>query len=232
MAPFPCGSDIKKEIVFMHPYDEKLLGTAMSAVGKAFNFADKHLPGGMERFYDLFVSSSVARSFDGPDARPNVNASGIELVMAVCEGAQNEALDLMLMTERRLPKEQRDRAQWCGQVLVYHQWDTGGTFRAISTYLTVDDLLALYATHRVASPRVVSLAIERSLMATAAPTRLRTFRAEAGLTQRGLAATSGVSLRSIQQYEQRKKDINHAQAISVLHQAQALNCRMEDLLEG
>lgn len=204
----------------------------MSTVGKAFDFADKHLPGGMERFYDLFVGSAVARSFDGPDAHPRVNTSGIELVMAVCEGAQNETLDLMLMTERRLPKEHRDRAQWCGQMLVFHQWDTGGTFRAISTYLTAEDLLALYATHRVASPRVVSLAIERSLMTTVVPTRLRTFRAEAGLTQRGLASASGVSLRSIQQYEQRKKDINHAHALSVFHLAKALNCRMEDLLEG
>ena len=54
----------------MRPYDEKLLGTAMSTVGKAFDFADKHLPGGMERFYDLFVTSAAARTFDGPDAHP------------------------------------------------------------------------------------------------------------------------------------------------------------------
>ena len=216
----------------MHPYDEAFLNTAMGTVGKAFDFADKHLPGGMERFYDLFVASAAARTFDGPDAHPTVNASGIELVLSVCEGARAGALDLMLMTERRLTRSQRERAQWCGRTLAFHQWDSNNTFRTISTYLRASDLLGLYETHRVASPQVVSLAIEQTFMRAVVPTRLRMFRAEAGLTQRGLAAASGVSLRAIQQYEQRKKDIDHAHAISVLRLAQALGCSMEDLLEG
>ena len=42
----------------------------------------------------------------------------------------------------------------------------------------------------------------------------------------------GVSLRAIQQYEQRGKDVNHAQAISVHLLAQILRCHMEDLLEA
>lgn len=215
----------------MHPYDETLLDTAMGTVGKAFDFADKHLPGGMERFYDLFTTSAIARTFDGPDARPAVNTSGIELVVSVCDGAQGETLDLMLMTERRLARDQRDRAQWCGRMLVFHQWDSNNTFRAISTYLRAGDLLRLYETQHVACPQAVSQAIEQEFMQVAAPTRLRSFRAEAGLTQRGLASASGVSLRAIQQYEQRRKDINHAHAISVLRLAQALGCSMEDLLE-
>ena len=153
-------------------------------------------------------------------------------MLSVCEGAQGETLDLMLLTERRLAKDQRERAQWCGRVLAFHQWNTGNTFRAISTYLGAPDLLGLYETHRAASPQAASLAIEQTLMQSVVPTRLRTFRAEAGLTQRGLASASGVSLRAIQQYEQRKKDINHAQAISVLHLANALGCGMDDLLES
>ncbi|KRO13672.1 hypothetical protein IV77_GL001137 [Olsenella uli DSM 7084] len=43
---------------------------------------------------------------------------------------------------------------------------------------------------------------------------------------------SGVSLRAIQQYEQRGKDVNHAQAISVHLLAQVLRCHTEDLLEA
>ena len=42
---------------------------------------------------------------------------------------------------------------------------------------------------------------------------------------------SGVSLRSIQMYEQRNKDINKAQAESLYCLAKALGCTMEDLLE-
>lgn len=46
-----------------------------------------------------------------------------------------------------------------------------------------------------------------------------------------LAEKSGVSLRAIQQYEQRCKDINHGQGASLYRLAQTLGCRIEDLLE-
>lgn len=46
-----------------------------------------------------------------------------------------------------------------------------------------------------------------------------------------LAEKSGVSLRAIQQYEQRCKNINHGQGASLYRLAQTLGCRIEDLLE-
>ncbi len=215
----------------MHSYDENLVSQAANTLGKAFEFADQHLTGGMQRFFDLFVNSSVARMFDPPDAQPAVGSSGIELVLSVCDGTKDGSLDMMLMNGRHLPRAQRNQARWCGEVLAYHQWESGRTYRAISTYLSADDLVALYADYRVASPRVVSSVIEKSLARAVIPTRLKTLRTAAGLTQSELADTSGVSLRSIQQYEQRKKDINHAQAISLFRLAQALSCHIEDLLE-
>ena len=45
------------------------------------------------------------------------------------------------------------------------------------------------------------------------------------------AKRSNVSLRSIQMYEQRNKDINKASAETVLSLAKVLGCTMEDLLE-
>ena len=50
-------------------------------------------------------------------------------------------------------------------------------------------------------------------------------------TQAELARRSNVSLRSIQMYEQRNKDINKASAATVLSLAKVLGCTMEDLLE-
>lgn len=41
---------------------------------------------------------------------------------------------------------------------------------------------------------------------------------------------SGVSLRAIQMYEQRKKDIRHAQVERVLALARVLGCGVEDIL--
>ena len=50
-------------------------------------------------------------------------------------------------------------------------------------------------------------------------------------TQKKLAEESGVNVRMIQHYEQGVKDLNRAQAITVYRLAQALDCKVEDLLE-
>ena len=54
---------------------------------------------------------------------------------------------------------------------------------------------------------------------------------EANLTQTELAKRSGVSLRSIQMYEQKNKDINKANVTSLYMLSKALNCNIEDLIE-
>ena len=62
-------------------------------------------------------------------------------------------------------------------------------------------------------------------------TNLKALRQRSGLSQRELAEQSGVPLRTIQQYEQRQKSINKAQAEYLLMLARTLCCDMEDLLE-
>lgn len=64
------------------------------------------------------------------------------------------------------------------------------------------------------------------------PTRLKTLRKASGLTQAELAQRSGVSLRSIQSYEQRYLDISKAETRVVNHLAKVLGCTMEDLIQG
>ena len=62
-------------------------------------------------------------------------------------------------------------------------------------------------------------------------TNLKRIRIEAGITQAALAESSGVSLRTLQEYEQGRKPINQAAAITVYRIAQELKCIVEDLLE-
>lgn len=63
-------------------------------------------------------------------------------------------------------------------------------------------------------------------------TNLKRIRVARGYSQKQLAELSGVSLRAIQTYEQRQKDINKAQSDSLHRLAKALDCKMEDLLEN
>ena len=61
--------------------------------------------------------------------------------------------------------------------------------------------------------------------------RLQEYRRRIGLSQRELSERADVPLRTIQQYEQKQKNINHARADYVIRLAKALYCRPEDLLE-
>ena len=62
-------------------------------------------------------------------------------------------------------------------------------------------------------------------------TNLKRIRTAYGCTQAELAQRSNVSLRSIQMYEQRNKDINKASAESLYRISKVLGCTVEDLLE-
>ena len=50
------------------------------------------------------------------------------------------------------------------------------------------------------------------------------------MSQSALAEASGVSVRMIQHYEQGVRDINKAEALSVLKLADALGCEVRDIL--
>ena len=62
-------------------------------------------------------------------------------------------------------------------------------------------------------------------------TNLKLLRKKAGLSQRELADLSSVPVRTIQQYEQRQKNINKAQAEYLVMLAKVLCCEVEDLME-
>ena len=75
-------------------------------------------------------------------------------------------------------------------------------------------------------------AMDEKMMQPLPDSKLKKVREAAGLSQRELAEKSGVSLRSIQMYEQKNNDIDKAQAHSLYKLAVALGCSMEDLMEN
>ena len=62
-------------------------------------------------------------------------------------------------------------------------------------------------------------------------TNLATMRKNKGLSQGELAEKSGISVRSIQLYEQRQSNINNAQYNNLQALSKVLGCETEDLLE-
>ena len=62
-------------------------------------------------------------------------------------------------------------------------------------------------------------------------TNLKRIRTTYGYTQQELSDLSGVSLRSIQLYEQRNKDINKAGVDRLYRISKVFSCKIEDLIE-
>ena len=60
--------------------------------------------------------------------------------------------------------------------------------------------------------------------------KLKLLRLRSGYSQSGLAAASGIPVRTIQQYEQRQKDIKKAGFESIIKLAAALSCEPSDLI--
>ena len=62
-------------------------------------------------------------------------------------------------------------------------------------------------------------------------TTLKRVRASKGFTQRGLSEATGISLRTIQHWEQGSKDFNQAAAMTVYAVSQVLGVDMLELLD-
>lgn len=209
----------------MHAYSEDYLFDAMETLGEAFDCAVSR--GGLspQQFFDLFVSTNIADAFGAGAPRYVAGTSGAELVLDV---AYQAGIDVGILLGDNLCDEASPE-YWCGWVLAFWQWRTGRPFRNIRNHVSIDEVLALYnPLHEAAEEKFVEV-IEQRIHCTNAP--LKQIREARGLSQPMLAEKSGVALRSIQQFEQRYKDINHCQVQTLYRLAQTLGCRIEDLLE-
>ncbi len=210
----------------MHAYNMVYLDDAMDNLGEAFDYAANRCHINLDEFFGLFVAVGVADQF-GKGVPSYVSGhSGTELAMQILENA-GKRVDF----PRADISFDCSPEYWCGWALAYFQWYSGRSFRNIRKYISMQEMLKLYPTlHEASEDRVVdslTCIIERADSVT----ELQALRRLLGYSQRILAEKSGVSLRMIQQYEQRTKDINKASGSNLLALSRTLGCRMEDLLE-
>ena len=152
--------------------------------------------------------------------------SGIEIAREVVAETAGRTLEAE-------PGERYDRSPeyWIGWAVAYYQWYSSRRFGEIFNALPFYDLLAMYSTlHEADITKFAGVADER-MREYYRDTNLKRIRILRGFSQAELAKESGVSLRSVQMYEQRRKDINRAGAGTLFALAKALGCTMEDLIE-
>lgn len=61
-------------------------------------------------------------------------------------------------------------------------------------------------------------------------TKLKALREKSGMSQGKLAATTGLSVRTLQDYEQGRKNLNGAKLVTLLQLCSALGCKLSALI--
>lgn len=237
----------------MRAYDEALLPRACDSLGRMLDFSAHSLRMDPSAMMDLFVASGAASLFGAGDIRLICGMSGMELAYEVLERSG-------LRYERTSPRHTISLSgeYWCGFALSLIQWGSCLPFEAVTESFPVSAFIGEYGSRRTAYLDSLPLdlsAAERAekirefgrlyasdaaakfVSGISSPEReksntpLKKARIKSGLSQSQLAKASGVPLRTIQQYEQRQKDINRARAEYLIMLSSALGCSPASLLE-
>lgn len=198
-------------------YSEIYLNDAMCTLAEVFSY----LPDAKQAdiFFRRFVMSGIAYQFGKGNPR-YINMPSQALFYEVV-GAS-----MQLVRPKGMG---RSPQYWCGFVLAYYQWYTGLSFERIGVSLPPSAIMDMYyPLHEADLQKFVDIATS---IISKKETNLAIYRKNADMTQEQLADYSGVSLRSIQLYEQRRLNINLAPVNKLLKLSRILGCAIEDLLE-
>ncbi len=210
----------------MSAYDEVYLQPARVNLGRMLDVAVDDLGFGLGEFYGLFLASELSGRFGAGDYSLITGCSGAELALGVLSSVRPDAADRPAVRYRY----DRGPEYWCGWALARYQWKTALSFETIERIAPIEEIRLQYdAFHEMDIRHLDDWMDARRARFYRTPLCMR--RMAARLSQAQLARESGVPVRSIQQYEQRQKDLNKAAAETVARLARALFCSVEDLLE-
>jgi DNA-binding transcriptional regulator YiaG len=237
-----------------HAYDELFLNKARASMAHMLDFAIHDLRQDPDAFFALFISTGIAGRFGRGDYRLTAGMSGVELAYKVLEvsGIRTEHISYRYTSGR-------SREYWTGWALAEYQWETACTFSDIADAVSLRDMIQICDEIRSREIREISSslswmenlkipdhmnesgysefrkwldsAMNDAAVKSSAVTKLKTLRQQNRLSQSQLASLSGVPVRTIQQYEQRQKDINKASFESIIKLAAALGCEPYDLFD-
>jgi len=207
-------------------YHKVYLEKARTNLGRMLDFATYDLGYDPCAFFDLFMNCGLAERFGKGEFTLTVGMSGVELAYRVLELTKHQV-------EFPKPRYTADRSPeyWAGWALAYYQWETAMPFVEILEYIPLDDIIRMYTPYHEMDIRHFCDRMNELYRAANPETKLKQMRQRAGMSQSELAEQSGVPVRTIQQYEQRQKSINKAQAEYLMMLARALHCNAEDLIE-
>ena len=209
-----------------HAYQEIYLNKAQTLLGDAFDYAVNicNIPG--TDFIKLFTASSLSKKIENGEASCIAGKSGIEAVKEIV--FETTGKDINPEPQSRFS---RSTEYWIGWAIAYYQWHSNRKFSDIFKVVSYENLEKMYYTLHEADISKFADTLDELIKKHFTDTNLKRLRTVYGCSQAELAKRAGVSLRSVQMYEQRNKDINKASVETVSRLAKALGCSIEDLIE-
>ena len=209
----------------INAYDKNYLEKAKTSMAHMLDYVVYDLNLDMEEFFQLFIETGMARRFENGDSTIIAGKSGVELA--------REVLDKSGETYTIRPARytaNRSEEYWTGYVLTYYQWLRARSFAEITDIVPLNRIREMYPIYHEMDIRQFVDKIDELFLQKEPDTRLKQRRINAGISQRELAERSGVPLRTIQEYEQGRKDIRKAQVEYLVLLAQVLCCEVGDII--
>lgn len=239
----------------LQAYNRLYLDKAKRSLARMMDYAVHDLHYDADTFFDLFLSSGTAWKFGSGDVKIIAGMSGIELAYHVLRVSGIEADRVAYRYSAGRSKE-----YWAGSALAQYQWEQAVPFADIICAVSMKDIIAMADGYRESEIRALSeglswmdtltipdhmnednydsfsaglsrLISQQHAGDSGKMTALKHLREQNGFSQSRLAAVSGVPVRTIQQYEQRQKDIHKAGFDSIIKLAAALSCEPYDLID-
>ena len=207
-------------------YSDVYLGCAQKNLGEMLRYGTEDAGIPVNSFFEMFLDSGIADMFGRGDYRYITGMSGVEVGYEVLRKMQHAVI---------FPKPsfhpRKSPVYWTGWILAYFQYFSDLPFRRIYECLKPNEIEKMYNPYHEMDPLQFVQEANRIMVERSRTARLKMYRERLGLSQSQLARESGCSVRMIQYYEQGRRDINKAQADTLLRMAVVLRCEPSELLE-
>ena len=212
-----------------YAYDKNMVPVAQRLVAVMLDFSVYGLGYDLNDFYERFLNSRYSEKVEKGDSSTIMGMSGIELASRVVgvDGISNNQFD----SYASMSIAARSPEFWTGWALSYYQWVSSLSFAEINEVRNINDIRLMYNPYHEMD--IIHFCDQmRELYVKANETsRLKRARTIIGISQRELSELTGIPTKTIQQYEQKQKNINHARVDYLISLSKALNCEIEMLIE-
>lgn len=207
----------------IHAYDEVYLANVRDLMGNMLDIAVNELDYSIGDFYARFLNSIASVKISRGDPAYIAGKTSLDLILEILEWEE-------------LPKKvdfpmNKSSEYWAGWALAYYQWHTAISFQTLNEEIPIESIVGMYHPYHEMDINQFVDRVNEIRQAKRVHSYLKAFRMKMGYTQNELAEITQIPVKTIQQYEQRQKNINNANVEYIINLSKALCCSPTDLLE-